>query len=90
MTTLDLANSLIRQSTYAANDGHRQDAEELREASRRLREAADRIYGPLADELVELLTEAGTEIYNAHGPGNIVAARLRAMRDRIQQAQVTK
>ncbi|MGH9931000.1 MAG: hypothetical protein ACREA9_17470 [Pyrinomonadaceae bacterium] len=48
--------------------------------------AADEISEDLANELVELMSEAATEIYNLAGSGNIVSARLRLMRERIQQA----
>lgn len=43
---------------------------------------------PLANDLLDLLCEAGTEINNLAGDGNVVAARLRQMRARIRHAKL--
>ena len=48
----------------------------------------DQLSPTIANDLAELLAEAGTEIFNAYGAGNPVAERLREMRDRIQQARI--
>lgn len=49
----------------------------------------DLINETLADEVLQVLGEAGTEIHNAYGQGNPVAARIRALRDRIQNARLS-
>jgi hypothetical protein len=52
-------------------------------------QTTDRVSLDLAHELVELLSEAGVEIFNAYGPGNVVLMRLAVMRERIQKASLT-
>lgn len=48
----------------------------------------DALSADIADELLELLTEAATEIYNLSDNKNPVLARLRAMRDRVASADL--
>lgn len=48
----------------------------------------DQISPDLANELVEVLSEAGVEIANLDGSDNIVGERLQALRERIQQAEL--
>jgi hypothetical protein len=48
----------------------------------------DQLTPHLAEDLLDLLCEAGTEINNLVGGGNVVASRLRAMRERIEMARV--
>jgi hypothetical protein len=50
----------------------------------------DRISRHLAESLIDILAEAGTEIFNAAGSGNVVAGRLRAMRSRIEGAAIVE
>lgn len=50
--------------------------------------AMDQLTPQLAEDLIELLGEAGVEIFNACGKGNPVAARLRSMRDRIETSKL--
>lgn len=50
-------------------------------------DAIDKISPALADELIELLGEAVTEIFNATDRGNPVSARLRQMQYRLERAK---
>lgn len=46
----------------------------------------DRISAGIANELIEVLSEAAVEIFNADGITNPVYVRVRAMQSRIREA----